>query len=223
MTMGSVHAENRDLALGKPRFRRADLFAFNPVWKTASGDCRAASLRLYGRSARQRAVGPPVPALPFQPAKHIARPCGEPCWHRPDRSSGRLLRNKAAPWHEDALGPTWDFQSLSGLESNPPLIAKERLPWPDMEQTFWLVYGSIHFRVNAAGSGIYVWMGQAAPSPPTSGQVYCRVQAGGLAALIRRASLTSSLTAPVIGSARPAASAMPPTICISFNAQVKLV
>ena len=52
---------------------------------------------------------------------------------------------------------------------------------------------------------------------------YFLVQPGGLVALIRRASFTSSLTAPVSGNDSPALSVMPPTICISFSAQVKLV
>src|ERR1700732_958768 len=47
------------------------------------------------------------------------------------------------------------------------------------------------------------------------------VQFGGLLALMRRASLTSSLMAPVIGSDRPALSVMSATICMSLSAQVK--
>ena len=40
------------------------------------------------------------------------------------------------------------------------------------------------------------------------------VHCGGLVALMRRASLTSSFTAPVIGSDKPAASAIFSTICM---------
>src|SRR5437764_12696103 len=46
------------------------------------------------------------------------------------------------------------------------------------------------------------------------------VQFGGLVALMRRASLTSSLIAPVIGSDRPALSVISATTCISLSAQV---
>ena len=47
------------------------------------------------------------------------------------------------------------------------------------------------------------------------------VQFGGLVALMRRASLTSSLIAPVIGSDRPALSVISATTCMSLSAQVK--
>ncbi len=81
-----------------------------------SEDCRAlTSPRLCRRIARQCPAGPPVPALPFQPAKHIAPPYGEPCWHRLDRSSGRRSRNRAAPWREAALGRTLDFPFVLSL------------------------------------------------------------------------------------------------------------
>jgi hypothetical protein len=40
---------------------------------------------------------------------------------------------------------------------------------------------------------------------------------------MRRASLTSSLIAPVIGSDSPALSVILATICISFSAQVKVI
>jgi hypothetical protein len=149
-----------------PQYWRPDLFAFNASLENCKRECRAASPRRCGQIPWQRAVGLPVLALPFQPAKHIAPPSGEPCWHRPGRSSGRLWRNKAAPWREDALGPTWDFHSFSGPESTQCSSPNTRLPWPDMEQPSRLCTVPHIFGVNAAGSGIYVWMGRRAASVP---------------------------------------------------------
>src|SRR5262245_155794 len=47
------------------------------------------------------------------------------------------------------------------------------------------------------------------------------VQFGGLVALMRRASFTSSFTAPVTGSESPALSVISATTCMSLSAQVK--
>ena len=46
------------------------------------------------------------------------------------------------------------------------------------------------------------------------------VHFGAFVALMRRASLTNSLIAPVIGSDSPALSVRSPTICMSLSAQV---
>lgn len=148
------------LYLPAPRYWRADLFDFNVKFGELRA-ARAASLRLCQQIAWACAVGPPDPALPFQPAKHIAPPYGEPCWHRPDRSSGPLLRNKAAPWREDALGPTLDFHSLSEPEncSSP----NTRLPWAATGPTIPLVYGSTHFGAKSCREpGVTIWCGRAA-------------------------------------------------------------
>src|SRR5207237_10253000 len=80
--------------------------------------------------------------------------------------------------------------------------------------------------------GGWTTQGKRSPPPAVPGvpaiQVPCQlyfvgplpVQFGGLVALMRRASFTSSLTAPVTGSDSRALSLISATTCMSFSAQV---
>ena len=75
----------------------------------------------------------------------------------------------------------------------------------------------------APGDGSYVLFCRGRRGNATRTYGSLPVQFGGLVALMRRASLTSSLTAPVTGSDRPALSVISATTCMSLSAQVKVI
>jgi hypothetical protein len=147
-------------------------------------------------------------------------------WRAVLASAGSLIRSAMAE-HSCALARRCagsdirvSIRLFIWAGEHPLLIAGYAASLTRYRTTIPLMYGSTHFGTKSCRWEVDL---AGATSRPPPGVGYCRVQAGGLVALIRRASLTSSLTAPVMGSASPAASVMPPTICISFKAQVKLV
>jgi hypothetical protein len=96
--------------------------------------CRAANQKTCVWVAGQLGPGSPVLAPPFRPATRIVPRPSAPVRHQPGRSSGRLWRNKAPPAHEDALGQTSPFHSLSKGRRAPDVQRRVRLPCPDVGQ-----------------------------------------------------------------------------------------
>ena len=139
-------------AAGTPRLTEhctaRDGRSFRLAALSQRGLAAAPSAKLCGRLAGPWSAGLAVPALPCQPARHIARPSGEPFWRRPGRSSARRWPNKAAPWREDALDPTFRVSAslLSGPESTHQLIAGYAASLTRYRTTIRDVYGSTHLR-----------------------------------------------------------------------------